>query len=94
MLESVSLQRAVSKYCDYLLFLNTLIPPKTAASATAYGSQSFLIIATPTMRSAEGIYTPLMYCGASGPDIVGERSRSTRRDSIAVDLLLLSRPGI
>lgn len=35
--------------------------------ATAKGSHCALNTAAPAMRIAEGMYTPVMYCGASGP---------------------------
>ena len=36
--------------------------------ATAKGSHEALKAAVPTIRMAEGMYTPVMYCGASRPE--------------------------
>lgn len=43
--------------------LYTFQAPSSTDTTAAYGSHSFLTIATPTNRRHEGIYTPLIYCG-------------------------------
>jgi hypothetical protein len=46
----------------------TFQKPKATATTTAYGSHSLLIIAIPPINRPTGMYTPLMYCGANGPE--------------------------